>query len=173
MIHTLPGNRSAVESRRQRLRGGQCPARNRNLLDVLRLQMDPRQLCHLPGTEDQDRSPPQVSENLLGECNRRIADRHRALAEVRFAAHALADTERGGEQAIRYGAGRLQLAGRGVGGLDLAKDLRLATEVYRKAGAATPMTDKARELFERAAKTAGDLDLSAISTIYENSRVKS
>jgi len=56
---------------------------------------------------------------------------------------------------------------------DAAKDLRLATEVYRKAGAATPMTDKARELFERAAKTAGDLDLSAISTIYENSRVKS
>ncbi len=56
---------------------------------------------------------------------------------------------------------------------DAAKDLRLATEVYRKAGAATPMTDKARELFERAAKTAGDLDLSAISTIYEGSRVKS
>ena len=56
---------------------------------------------------------------------------------------------------------------------DAAKDLRLATDVYRKAGAATPMTDKARELFERAAKTAGDLDLSAISTIYEGSRVKS
>jgi len=56
---------------------------------------------------------------------------------------------------------------------DAAKDLRLATEVYRKAGAATPMTDKARELFERAAKTAGDLDLSAISTIYESSRVTS
>src|SRR5438477_1689496 len=56
---------------------------------------------------------------------------------------------------------------------DAAKDLRLATDVYRKAGAATPMTDKARELFERAAKTAGDLDLSAISTIYESSRVTS
>src|SRR6266550_2589793 len=56
---------------------------------------------------------------------------------------------------------------------DAAKDLRLATEVYRKAGASTPMTDTARELFERAAKAVGDLDLSAISTVYESSRVKS
>jgi len=55
---------------------------------------------------------------------------------------------------------------------DAAKDLRLATEVYRKAGASTPMTDTARELFERAAKTAGDLDLSAIGTLYEKSPVK-
>src|SRR5437879_2395755 len=55
---------------------------------------------------------------------------------------------------------------------DAAKDLRLATDVYRKAGASTPMTDTARELFERAAKTAGDLDLSAISTLYDSSRVK-
>jgi 3-hydroxyisobutyrate dehydrogenase-like beta-hydroxyacid dehydrogenase len=56
---------------------------------------------------------------------------------------------------------------------DAAKDLRLATEVYRRAGAFTPMTDTARELFERAAKTVGDLDLSAISTLYEKSSVKS
>jgi len=55
---------------------------------------------------------------------------------------------------------------------DAAKDLRLANEVYRKAGASTPMTDTARELFERAAKSAGDLDLSAISTLYEKSPVK-
>jgi len=55
---------------------------------------------------------------------------------------------------------------------DAAKDLRLATEVYLKAGASTPMTDTARELFERAAKSAGDLDLSAISTLYEKSPVK-
>jgi 3-hydroxyisobutyrate dehydrogenase-like beta-hydroxyacid dehydrogenase len=56
---------------------------------------------------------------------------------------------------------------------DAAKDLRLATEVYRRSGASTPMTDTARELFERAAKTAGDLDLSAIATLYEKSSVKS
>jgi 3-hydroxyisobutyrate dehydrogenase-like beta-hydroxyacid dehydrogenase len=56
---------------------------------------------------------------------------------------------------------------------DAAKDLRLATEVYRRSGAPTPMTDTARELFERAAKNAGDLDLSAIATLYEKSSVKS
>ena len=56
---------------------------------------------------------------------------------------------------------------------DAAKDLRLATEVFRKAGASTPMADTARELFERAAKSAGDLDMSAISTLYEKSSVKS
>lgn len=50
---------------------------------------------------------------------------------------------------------------------DAVKDLRLATDVYRRVGASTPMTDKAKELFDRAAKTAGDLDLSAIMTLYE------
>ncbi len=50
---------------------------------------------------------------------------------------------------------------------DGAKDLRLATEVYRRVGASTPMTDKATELFDRAANTVGDLDLSAIMTLYE------
>jgi 3-hydroxyisobutyrate dehydrogenase-like beta-hydroxyacid dehydrogenase len=50
---------------------------------------------------------------------------------------------------------------------DAVKDLRLATEVYRRVGASTPMTDKAKELFDRAARTAGDLDLSAIMTLYE------
>jgi 3-hydroxyisobutyrate dehydrogenase len=55
---------------------------------------------------------------------------------------------------------------------DAAKDLRLATEVYRRAGAITPMTDTTRELYERAAKTAGDLDLSAISTVYETGPVE-
>jgi len=50
---------------------------------------------------------------------------------------------------------------------DAVKDLRLATDLYRAAGASTPMTDRAKELFERAAATAGDLDLSAISTLYQ------
>jgi 3-hydroxyisobutyrate dehydrogenase-like beta-hydroxyacid dehydrogenase len=55
---------------------------------------------------------------------------------------------------------------------DAAKDLRLATEVYRKAGAATPITDTAKELYDRAAKTAGDLDMSAIMTAYEKQPVE-
>jgi 3-hydroxyisobutyrate dehydrogenase-like beta-hydroxyacid dehydrogenase len=50
---------------------------------------------------------------------------------------------------------------------DGTKDVRLASEVYRRAGASTPLTDVTKELYERAVKIAGDLDLSAISTVYE------
>ena len=50
---------------------------------------------------------------------------------------------------------------------DAAKDLRLATDLFKRAGAATPITDKTKELFDRAAASAGDLDLSAISILYD------
>jgi 3-hydroxyisobutyrate dehydrogenase-like beta-hydroxyacid dehydrogenase len=50
---------------------------------------------------------------------------------------------------------------------DAVKDLRLALDLYERAGATTPITKTARELYERAAETAGDLDMSAIATLYE------
>jgi 3-hydroxyisobutyrate dehydrogenase-like beta-hydroxyacid dehydrogenase len=50
---------------------------------------------------------------------------------------------------------------------DAVKDLRLAADLYLRAGASTPITLKTKELFEKAAETAGDLDLSAISTLYD------
>jgi len=50
---------------------------------------------------------------------------------------------------------------------DLVKDLRLATDVYQKAKAATPLAKATKELFERAAQSAGDLDISAIASLYE------
>jgi 3-hydroxyisobutyrate dehydrogenase-like beta-hydroxyacid dehydrogenase len=50
---------------------------------------------------------------------------------------------------------------------DATKDLRLATELYSRAGANTPLINKTNELFEKAAQSAGELDLSAISTLYE------
>jgi 3-hydroxyisobutyrate dehydrogenase-like beta-hydroxyacid dehydrogenase len=50
---------------------------------------------------------------------------------------------------------------------DAAKDLRLAADLFKRAGADAPLTAKTKELFDRAAETAGDLDLSAISTLYE------
>jgi 3-hydroxyisobutyrate dehydrogenase-like beta-hydroxyacid dehydrogenase len=50
---------------------------------------------------------------------------------------------------------------------DALKDLKLATEVYRRAGAATPLATATKELYEQAARSAGDLDLSAIATAYE------
>jgi 3-hydroxyisobutyrate dehydrogenase-like beta-hydroxyacid dehydrogenase len=55
---------------------------------------------------------------------------------------------------------------------DAVKDLRLAAELFKRAGAATPITAKTKELFEKAAETAGDLDLSAISTLYEKATAK-
>ena len=50
---------------------------------------------------------------------------------------------------------------------DAVKDLRLAADLYRRTGASTPLADATRTLFERAAQTARDLDLSAITTVYE------
>jgi 3-hydroxyisobutyrate dehydrogenase-like beta-hydroxyacid dehydrogenase len=50
---------------------------------------------------------------------------------------------------------------------DGLKDLRLALELYGRSGATTPLTSAAKELYERAAESAGELDLSAIATLYE------
>jgi len=50
---------------------------------------------------------------------------------------------------------------------DAVKDVRMALDLYERAGATTPITKTTKELYERAAKTAGDLDLSAIATLYE------
>jgi len=50
---------------------------------------------------------------------------------------------------------------------DAVKDLRLALDLYEKTGAPTPLTKATKELYERAAVTAGELDMSAIATLYE------
>ena len=50
---------------------------------------------------------------------------------------------------------------------DALKDVRMAVELYRKSGADTPLTRVTDELYERAAMTAANLDISAISTLYE------
>ncbi len=55
---------------------------------------------------------------------------------------------------------------------DAVKDLRLASALFERAGAATPLTAKTKELFEKAAETAGELDLSAISTLYQRAPAK-
>jgi 3-hydroxyisobutyrate dehydrogenase-like beta-hydroxyacid dehydrogenase len=56
---------------------------------------------------------------------------------------------------------------------DAVKDLRLATELYKRIGATTPLSTKAKELYEKAARSAGDLDMSAISTLYKKPPAKS
>jgi 3-hydroxyisobutyrate dehydrogenase-like beta-hydroxyacid dehydrogenase len=50
---------------------------------------------------------------------------------------------------------------------DALKDVRMATELYERVGAQAPLTRTVKELYERAAKTAGDLDMSAIATVYD------
>ena len=50
---------------------------------------------------------------------------------------------------------------------DALKDVRLATELYRRSGSKTPLTATVKELYERATKSAGELDISAISTVYD------
>jgi len=50
---------------------------------------------------------------------------------------------------------------------DAVKDLGLALEVYRRNASTTPLTQKTKELYERAAKSVGDLDMSAIASLYE------
>jgi 3-hydroxyisobutyrate dehydrogenase-like beta-hydroxyacid dehydrogenase len=55
---------------------------------------------------------------------------------------------------------------------DGVKDLRLALELYKKTGATTPLAAATKELYERAAQSVGDLDLSAIASLYEKQPVK-
>jgi 3-hydroxyisobutyrate dehydrogenase-like beta-hydroxyacid dehydrogenase len=55
---------------------------------------------------------------------------------------------------------------------DALKDLRLASELFQRAGAATPLTEKAKEQFQKAAETSGELDLSAIASLYERAPAK-
>ena len=50
---------------------------------------------------------------------------------------------------------------------DALKDLRLALELYGRTGATTPLTKTTEGLYERAAKTVGGLDISAIASLYE------
>jgi 3-hydroxyisobutyrate dehydrogenase-like beta-hydroxyacid dehydrogenase len=55
---------------------------------------------------------------------------------------------------------------------DAVKDLRLATELYKKTGSTTPLAAAITELFERAAPSVGHLDLSAIASLYEKHPAK-
>jgi 3-hydroxyisobutyrate dehydrogenase-like beta-hydroxyacid dehydrogenase len=55
---------------------------------------------------------------------------------------------------------------------DAVKDLNLALDVYRRSSSAAPLTEKTKELYERAAKSVGELDMSAIASLYERQESK-
>ena len=98
------------------------------MLHALRLQVDAGQLRHLAGAEDEDVQRREVAEDLARQLDRRIADRDRPLAEAGFGADPLADGERGVEEAMGHGAGKVQVARQRVGALHLAENLRLADD---------------------------------------------
>lgn len=50
---------------------------------------------------------------------------------------------------------------------DALKDVRLATDLYGRSGSTTPLISTTKELYERANSSAGELDISAIATLYE------
>ena len=50
---------------------------------------------------------------------------------------------------------------------DALKDVRLALKLYRRTGSTTPLTSTTEALYERAAKSVADLDISAINSLYE------
>ena len=92
------------------------------------LQVDAGELGHLAGAEDEDVQAREVAENLLGELDGRVADRHGALGEAGFVAHALSDRERGVEESMGHGAGEAEIARRGIGRLHLTEDLRFSDD---------------------------------------------
>ena len=55
---------------------------------------------------------------------------------------------------------------------DALKDLRLALDLYQRTGATTPLVAATKELYERAAKSAGELDMGAITTVYERQPIQ-
>jgi 3-hydroxyisobutyrate dehydrogenase len=55
---------------------------------------------------------------------------------------------------------------------DALKDVRMATELYRRSGSATPLTSTTKELYERASSSVGGLDIAAIATLYERETTK-
>ena len=53
---------------------------------------------------------------------------------------------------------------------DLLKDLELAEQLFARLGTSTPMSDETRRLFELAAQTHMDSEVSAVGSLYENQR---
>jgi 3-hydroxyisobutyrate dehydrogenase-like beta-hydroxyacid dehydrogenase len=56
---------------------------------------------------------------------------------------------------------------------DMVKDLELSHELFRRLGVATPMSEDARRLYEQAAQTHADAEVSAVASIYEKQPARS
>ena len=92
------------------------------------------EFAHLAGAHDHDGAVVERAEDLARQFDGGIADRDRHLADAGLGAHALGDAEGAGHQAIQPAAERAAILGRGVGGLELSQNLRLADHHGIQAG---------------------------------------
>ena len=97
-------------------------------------QVPGRQFAHLAGADDHDGAVVERAENLARQFHGGVADRDRHLSDAGFGAHALGHAEGAGQQAFQPSAERAAILGGGVGGLELAQDLRLADHHGIQAG---------------------------------------
>jgi len=56
---------------------------------------------------------------------------------------------------------------------DMVKDLELGHGLFQRLGVSTPMSDETRRLFEKAAVTHADAEVSAVASLYENQPARS
>ena len=99
-IESRPGDSLCVEPRGEAFGRLQRAARDRHLPDLLRLQVNGRELGHFAGPEDQDSKAGELAENLLRQRDGRVADRDGALAETGLGTDTLPDGERGVKEPV-------------------------------------------------------------------------
>ena len=92
------------------------------------------QRADLAGADDEHAPALEAAEDLSRERDRGEADRHRAFAERRFGAHALADAERPVKQLAQQRAGAVAFRGGLERVLHLAENLRLADDERIESG---------------------------------------
>ncbi len=127
-FEVLEGHGAAADPVGQLLRGAERAVGDEDVLDAVRLEVRGGELAGLAGAHDEHGVVLELAEHLEGQLDGRGAHAHRALADGRLGAHALADFERVPEQAVEDDAGATALAGLLVGGLHLGDDLRLADD---------------------------------------------
>ena len=95
-------------------------------LDALIVQVARHQADGLAGADQQRLAAVQVGEDLFGQADRGEGHGHRVLADGGIGAHGFRGAEGGLEQTAEQRADGAGLTRHGVGGLELAENLRLA-----------------------------------------------
>ena len=120
-----------------------------DLADALRAQVLRGQRADLAGADDQHAPALESPEDLPRQRHRREADRHRAFAERRLGADALADAERPVKQLAQHRPGAAPAGGGLERVLHLSEDLRLADDQRVEAGGDAEQMLRRRLVAER------------------------